>query len=125
MIDTAAERFSYLATPYTKFEGGIESAWAEACKVSASLLVKGVKVYSPIAHGHSIAMHGNIDPLDHSIWLPFDEAMMIAAHDLIVAHLPGWQDSYGIAHEVKFFEQAGKPIFDLDPVSMVMTRRQS
>lgn len=117
--------FAYLATPYSKYRGGdIEAAFVDAAKLAASLLVRGVKVYSPIAHTHPLAVYGKLDPLDHSIWLPFDEAMMAAADSLIVAHMDGWDVSYGIAHEIKVFEKAGKPIFDLDPVKMTMARRK-
>jgi Domain of unknown function (DUF1937) len=114
---------SYLATPYTKFPGGIECAFIAAAKLAARLLVSGVKVYSPIAHTHPLAVHGNLDPLDHDIWLPFDEAMMTACGALLVAHLPTWDSSKGIAHEIAFFEKAHKPIFDLDPASLKMVRR--
>lgn len=116
---------AYLATPYTKYLGGnLEQAFIDAAKLTALLLRTGIKVYSPICHTHPIAMHGNLDPRDHSIWLPFDEAMMTAADTLIVAHMPGWQESFGVAHEIKFFEDRRKPIFDLDPATLVMTRRR-
>lgn len=119
-------RLCYLATPYTKYMGGdIERAFIDAAKLAAELLASGLRVYSPIAHTHPLAIHGNLDPLDHSIWLPFDEAMMDAADCLIVAHMDGWEVSYGIAHEVEFFRKAGKPIFDLDPVTMEMTKRSA
>lgn len=114
----------YLATPYSKYPPGIEQAFVDAAKLAALLLPSGLKVYSPIAHTHPLAIHGKIDPLDHAIWMPFDEAMMTAADVLLVAHMHGWQESYGIAHEIRFFENAGKPIFDLDPKTLVMTKRK-
>lgn len=121
---TGSGGFSYLATPYSRYQKGIEAAYEDACKLTAVLLTTGVKTYSPIAHTHGIAIHGNLDPLDHSIWLPFDEAMMSAAHSLIVAHMDGWEDSFGIKHEVAIFRTANKPIFDLIPETMIMTRRK-
>jgi hypothetical protein len=113
----------YLATPYTRYKGGPDQAFKDAAKLAAHLLCAGLKVYSPICHTHPIAVFGALDALDHSIWLPFDEAMMAAAGTLIVAHLDGWEESFGIAHEVKFFEDAGKPIFDLDPKTLILVRR--
>ncbi len=115
---------AYLATPYSRYPGGIEKAFKDAAKLAGHLLCAGIKVYSPICHTHPIAIYGALDALDHSIWLPFDEAMMEAADALIVAHMEGWEESRGLAHEVRFFEDAGKPIYDLDPVMLVMTRRQ-
>jgi len=114
----------YLATPYSKWKAGLEDAFIEASKLAARLLRSGVKVYSPIAHTHPLAIHGKLDPFDHSIWLPFDEAMMKVADVLIVAQMDGWRDSFGIAQEIKFFEAARKPIWDLNPDTMAMVKRQ-
>ena len=114
---------AYLASPYTRYRLGPVVAFQDVCKLSARLLIAGVNCYSPIVQTHYIAIHGALDALDHSIWLPFDEAMMAAADVLIVAHLEGWDESFGIEHEIKFFEDAGKPIFDLDPHTLIMARR--
>jgi hypothetical protein len=57
-------RLCYLATPYSKFSGGINMAFVEASIFAARLLALGVKIYSPIAHTHPLAIYGNIDPLD-------------------------------------------------------------
>ena len=108
----------YLATPYSKYPTGIEQAFIDACKLAGRLLVEGWKVYSPIAHTHPIAMYANLDPLDHKIWLPFDEAIMKAADGMMVAMMEGWAESKGVAHEIEFFKKAGKPIIYLDPVTL-------
>lgn len=114
----------YLATPYSKYPAGIVRAFEDAAVLAAQLLKQGVKVYSPIAHTHPLAVYSGLDPLDHSIWLPFDEAMMEAADALVVAHMDGWSSSFGIAHEIKVFLAAEKPIFDLDPFTLEITRRE-
>ena len=108
---------AYLGTPYTRYAAGIEAAFQDAAALAARLLLSGIHVYSPIAHTHPLAMYGLLDPLDHSIWLPFDELMMRRCDTLIVAHMEGWQESKGIAHEVDYFWRAGKPIFDLSDVT--------
>lgn len=105
----------YLATPYSKYKGGISAAFAAAAKCAAKLVRERVKVYSPIAHTHPIAIFGSIDPLDHAIWLPFDEAMMEMSAALVVATMDGWRESFGVAHEIGVFARAAKPIFLLDP----------
>lgn len=114
----------YLATPYSKWPAGIEDAFQQACILASRLLVAGYKVYSPIAHTHPLAVYGKLDPLDHAIWLPFDEAMMHAADVLIVAHMEGWRESKGVAHEIDFFDRHGKAIFDLNPRTLVIARRR-
>lgn len=115
---------SYLATPYSKYPGGIDQAWKDACRLAARLLLEaGVKVYSPIAHTHPLAIYGGLDPLDLDLWLSFDEIMMAKADSLIVARLKSWDRSRGVAHEIAVFKAAGKPIFDLDPETLAIARR--
>ena len=114
----------YLATPYSKWTAGLEDAFVQAAILAARLLTAGLKVYSPIAHSHPLAVHGNLDPLDHNIWLPFDEAMMHAADVLLVAHMDGWRESKGVAHEIDFFDREGKPIFDLNPQTLTLVKRK-
>jgi hypothetical protein len=108
----------YLGTPYTKYEGGIHLAFVAASAIAGGLLRLGVSVYSPIAHTHPLAMYANIDPLDHKIWLPFDQAMMDASDAMCIAKLEGWDTSYGIKHEIEVFRLARKPIYELDPATL-------
>jgi hypothetical protein len=110
----------YLATPYSKYRDGIDCAFRDAAALAARLLKLGVKVYSPIAHTHPIAIYGQLDPLDHAIWMPFDEAMMTASAALLVAQMQGWRESYGINHEIEFFKAGGKPVFYLETMMMTV-----
>ncbi len=110
----------YLATPYTKYEGGITLAYIGACKLAARLLRLGVRVYCPIAHGHPIAVHGGIDPHDLPIWLPFDGAMMDKADALLVATMKGWDHSIGVKHEIAAFGEAKKPVYFLSPEDLTI-----
>lgn len=104
----------YLATPYSKYPGGLEAAWIDACRVAGALMRQGVKIFSPIAHSHGIAIHGGLDPLDHDIWLPADEFFMQHCEGLIVARLEGWETSKGVAFETMRFTEMGKPIRYVD-----------
>jgi hypothetical protein len=111
----------YLATPYSKWPAGLEDAFKEAAKLAARLLEKGASVYSPIAHTHPLAIHGGLDPLDHKLWLDFDEAMMERSDALFVATMYGWTESKGVAHEINRFAEMGKPIRKVDPVTLEVT----
>lgn len=111
----------YLATPYSKYAAGMEQAFRDAASIAAVLVLKGVKVYSPICHTHPIAVHGGIDPLSHNIWLPFDEAMMNVCEALVVVKMQGWEDSYGINYEIDYFTEDHKMAFYLDPVTLELT----
>lgn len=108
----------YLATPYTKFPTGLDPAFEEAARLAGRLMVAGVRTYSPIAHCHPLAKYAGINPLDHSIWIPFDEAQMRAAGLCIVAQLPTWSISFGVKYEIDFFEAHGKPVAYLDPATL-------
>ena len=113
---------AYLASPYSKLN--IDAAHEDACLIAGRLLRAGIFVFSPIAHCHSIAFHSGIDPLDHKFWLPICDVMMAHCDTLIVAHMPSWEESKGIAIEIEYFEKAGKPIFDLEVDELRMTKRR-
>lgn len=111
----------YLATPYSKYPLGIERAFIDAAALAARLMLASVKVYSPIAHTHPLATYGKIDPYNHTVWLPFDEAIMQVCAALVVAQMDGWRESYGVRHEIEFFTTACKPVFYLVPQSLEVT----
>jgi NTP pyrophosphatase (non-canonical NTP hydrolase) len=114
---------AYLASPHTHYPAGVDAAWRDICAIAARLITTGVCVYSPIVCTHLLQGHGAPPYTDHAFWLKFDEPMMRVCDVLIVVHMPSWETSNGIAMEVAHFEQAGKPIFDMDPETLVMTRR--
>lgn len=107
--------FWYLGSPYSKYPHGLEAAHTEACKATALLISAGVPVYSPIAHTHPIALHGELDPIDHGIWMPIDEPMMKSAHGLIVLMLAWWDQSRGLKEEIEYFTEAKKPVVYMVP----------
>ena len=74
--------------------------------MAANLIEQGMRIYCPIAHTHPIAIYGDLDPLDHTIWLPADGPFMDAAVGLIVVRMRGWDKSKGIAAEIKRFGEA-------------------
>lgn len=113
----------YVGSPYSKWADDLDAAFVEASKLTARLMQQGLKVYSPIAHTHPLAVYGNIDPLDHSIWLPFDGAMMDKSDAMVVAMMDGWFESKGVRHEIDVFNSAGKPVFFLNPVDFSIDRR--
>lgn len=122
---TRKTSLTYLATPYSLYVGGLEQAFEEAATLAGMLIASGMNIYSPIVHCHSIAIHGRLDPLDHSLWLALDDVMLAKCDVLLVAHMAGWENSFGIKHEIAFFQDAKKPIFDLDPETMIIKRRQA
>lgn len=106
--------FIYLASPYSRYPGGIDAAHAEVCQIAAALFRAGTLVYSPIAHTHAIAKTGGLD-LGFEQWAAFDEAMIAASDGMIVVKMDGWQDSAGIAAEIAICKRLGKPVQYMDP----------
>jgi nucleoside 2-deoxyribosyltransferase len=78
---------AYVAGPYTRYKPGLEAAYRDACALTARLILSGVNAFSPIAHAHGIAIHGQIDPRDQQFWKECDAAMLDKCDVLIVAHM--------------------------------------
>jgi hypothetical protein len=107
--------FFYLATPYSKYPGGLQAAFDMACEQTALLVNAGVPVFCPIAHTHPVAMIAGMDPLDHTIWLPCDRPMMDAASGIIMVKAESWEESYGMKVELEAFVAAGKRVVWMKP----------
>jgi hypothetical protein len=105
----------YMATPYSRYPDGIDEAYKQACRQTAILFEALIPVFCPIAHCHGVAIFGGMDPLDHTIWMPADKPLMAAARGLIVCMLEGWETSYGVAEEIKYFLHANKKIVYMEP----------
>jgi len=108
----------YVATPYTRYPDGHDEAFRQAAAITGRLMMDGLRVYSPITHGHPLSLYGGVPFTDHDVWLPFDRAMMSKADALIVAKMTDWHKSEGIDHEIRFFMTDGKPVYFLDPTTM-------
>jgi hypothetical protein len=107
------EGFYYLATPYSKYPGGIDAAYEMACRAAAECFQEGLLVFSPIAHTHSIAKFGGMSG-GYDFWKRYDDAMMAAAAGLIVVKMNGWEESTGIAAEIEWFKSRCRPVFYRD-----------
>jgi hypothetical protein len=112
--------YYYLASPYSKWEGGLDDAAYTIAKLAGRVMEHGVAVFSPIVHSHTIARLANIDPFSHDFWLPMDKPIAHGAYGMIIAGLPGWRASFGIGEEIKWFKAAKRPIYLLDPSTMTV-----
>ena len=106
----------YVATPYSKYPGGLDEAFKDAASITGRLIKAGLNVYSPIVHSHPCALYGKIDPHNHDIWLPYNATMMDKSEALLVIKMFTWESSVGIAHEIEWFNNARKPVHYLDPI---------
>lgn len=115
-------KLGYLATPYSRYPRGTHGAYIDACKVAAKLDVAGVPYYCPVAETHGVAVHGGLDPLDHEFWLTRDLIRANFCDVLIIAEMDGWQESSGIAVEAAHFKSTRKPILNINPETLEITK---
>ncbi|GAN79828.1 hypothetical protein Aam_030_061 [Acidocella aminolytica 101 = DSM 11237] len=86
-----------------------------ALDATAKIMGMGYPVYSPIVHGHPVAARAGIHMTDHDFWMKVDAPMMESAKGIIVYMATGWEESRGMAHEIKEFVRMRKPILHIQP----------
>jgi Domain of unknown function (DUF1937) len=102
----------YLSSPYAKYERGINVAARHICLVAGKMLLEGYHVYCPIAHSHMIACNADgMDAREHKIWMPLNYTMMGKCNALLVAKMPGWEESVGVTEEINYFRKHLLPVF--------------
>jgi hypothetical protein len=113
----------YLASVYSQGNASANKKtrrYKAACKKAAELMMKGYKVFAPIAHSHPIEVFGLTEAIeegfaaDHDFWLAQDEAILAKCDKLVVYKMPGWKKSVGIAREMAFAKEHNIPIEFID-----------
>lgn len=112
---------AYMASPYSDPDPEVRlKRFHEACKAASELMQLGYLVFSPICHSHSIAVGWGL-PLGFDYWEALDRRMIAACDEVVVLTIPGWQESKGIAAELKIAAELGKPVYSSDDV--IVTRK--
>jgi hypothetical protein len=107
--------YYYLATVYSKHPGGLDAAFELAVQTRGLLVKQRIPVFSPIIHSHYVGIRCNIDPYDHSFWLPCEAPIMAHASGLIMLMSEGWTESVGMNAEREAFAALNKPIILMEP----------
>lgn len=90
----------YIATPYSHSDEAVrELRYKHACVLWRYLLVRGHDAFSPIVHAHPTAVRYAM-PKGHEFWERWNRGMLDLARELIVAELPGWEESKGVRKEM-------------------------
>lgn len=111
----------YLAGPYSHDDPAVRRELFEALNRKAALLIcEGKVVFSPISMTHPVevarmGMDGS-NPRDTDYWCDFDEAFMAFCTEIHVLQLDGWERSKGVAREIAYFQDRGRPIIYAEPV---------
>lgn len=102
-------KVAYLACPYTHPDPRVKQMRLSAAnRIVYDFMREGKFVYSPLTHNIPIdrlGIHG-----DWMAWKDFDHAMLSRCDHLIVAKLPGWEESKGVAAEIAFAKELGLPV---------------
>lgn len=105
---------TYLASPYSHSETGMMySRAALACRVAATMLLRGDLVLSPIAHGHAIWEKAKV-PGAWDFWSRLSLRLLDACDSLTVLCIPGWRESEGVRAEIAAACSRGMPIRFVD-----------
>ncbi len=106
--------YVYLASPYSHESHAImERRFNDVCGVAANLMRSGVLVFSPIAHTHPIAVHGEL-PRGWEFWEKYDVVMIRNAEKVFVLKMRGWETSKGVQAEIKIAQELGIPVEYID-----------
>ena len=100
----------YLASPYSHDDPAVqEQRFQQVCRVAAAMMRDGQHVFSPIAHTHPIAQHGDL-PGHWQYWEAFDRWFIERCEKVVVLMLPGWKESRGVQAEIRIAEELGIPV---------------
>jgi len=105
----------YLAAPYSHIDPHVrETRFLQINEAASHFMRWGFHVFSPISHGHPIALAGGL-PTDWEFWRAYSEEMIGACGVLLVLQLPGWDSSTGVAAEVGIAEHMRLPVVYVPP----------
>lgn len=94
-----SNKLYYLATPYSHESSEVRHQRFEmSCEIVAFLMGKGLFVFSPIAHSHSVAVLHDL-PKGFDFWEKYDRCILSRCTDVLLVMADGWQESKGVQSE--------------------------
>ncbi len=98
----------YLASPYSSRSAYVmRNRYETVCKITAELIWYDYTVFSPIV---SSACLDQITEISYERWIELDLQILRRCDALVVLTLPGWEQSEGVATEIKEAEKLNLPI---------------
>ncbi len=107
----------YLASPYT--HESIHVMHERFCQAAyvASKLMRDHVVYSPIVHGHAIAIRNDM-PKDWEFWKKHCIHMLSLADEMWIINLKGMGSSIGVNEELNYCMKNNKPVKIIDSLTL-------
>jgi hypothetical protein len=106
--------FWYVASPYSLYPYGKETAAREAGMAALELAIRGMNVFCPIAHSHAMSITSPQIQEDMIFWEKQDQPFLEACVGLIVVKMRGWTDSIGVTYEIEHIRRLKKPVMYLE-----------
>lgn len=106
-------RLYYLGQPYAHEDSLVTlSRYQMGLAASTNLMIQGYHIYSPIVHNHPIICNGGPRPgWIGAFWRDYDLDVLSRCDGLVVLCLKGWDNSAGLAEEIKFAKESGMNIW--------------
>lgn len=101
----------YLASPYTHPDPFVRyQRYITVLKaLTEQYFAKGVLAYSPIVHGHPVAVYGG-GGTDWETWKEHSLAMIRKCDEVHILRMDGWETSKGVAAERLYATEIGKMV---------------
>lgn len=107
----------YLASPYSHPDPAVQVArFVAVSREAARMMADGMFIYSPIAHTHSVATHGDLPP-GFDFWEKYDRFLLGLCSEMHVLMLDGWKESKGVQAEIQIAKELKLPIAYLEPAA--------
>lgn len=99
----------YIAIPYTHDDAAMRQArYHKATEYLAITSAAGLVSFSPITHSHPMAYYDL--PTCWDFWSNIDLRILPNCHELHVIKMEGWDESVGVAAEIKAAREHGMTI---------------
>jgi hypothetical protein len=100
----------YVASPYTHADPEVvQSRYEHVGRLTAKLVAGGEAAVSPITYGHHL-LDFHAMPTDWEFWMDFCIALLSKCDRMVVAKIPGWEESKGVQAEIRYAQDHGIPV---------------
>ena len=104
----------YVASPYTHTDPKVvQSRYEQVSRLTARLVADGEAPVSPITYGHHLLDFYDM-PTDWGFWMDFCIALLSKCDRVVVAMIPGWEESKGVQAELRYAQDHYIPIEHVD-----------
>jgi hypothetical protein len=111
MLDLMPGGYYYLASPYSSDTKAQETVrYGEAMRYAEGLLRQDILVFSPIVHYHPMSRIYGL-PGDAASWQRRNKVYLRQSSGVIVACIPGWDKSKGVAWEIEYAQKYVMPLY--------------